>query len=149
MMCRRFNFFLCAHLLQNCFQHVNTEQVSATCCTIRCTYLVVKQARSETSFTFSSAQMLLGRYLCRFCRITVWSSHTFPRTTSSHTQPSHKQVSHTQLSHTYLFYTICLPPSPQNSHILFQIHSINLVARNLLTPNSLTRSVFHHLLSRS
>ena len=35
----------------------------------------------------------------------------------------------------------------RNSHILFQMHSINLLTHNLLTQNSLTRSVFHHLLS--
>ena len=34
-----------------------------------------------------------------------------------------------------------------NSHILFQMHSKNLLTHNLLTQNSVTRSVFHHLLS--
>ena len=37
------------------------------------------------------------------------------------------------------------PPSSKNSHVLFQMHSINLLTHNLLTRNSLTRSVFHLL----
>ena len=41
------------------------------------------------------------------------------------------------------------PPSSKNSHVLFQMHSINLLTHNLLTRNSLTRSVFRHLLSLS
>ena len=76
--------------------------------------------------------------------ISTQLTHTFSHTTCSHTTFSQATLSHTQVSHTYLFHTICLPPSPKNSHILFQIHSINL-----LTQNSRTRSVFHHLLSLS
>ena len=76
--------------------------------------------------------------------ISTQLTHTFSHTTCSHTTFSQATLLHTQVSHTYLFHTICLPPSPKNSHILFQIHSINL-----LTQNSLTRSVFHHLLSLS
>ena len=60
-----------------------------------------------------------------FHHLYATHTHTFSHTTCSHTQPSHKKISYTQLSQTYLFHTFCLPPYPQNSHILFQIHSVN------------------------
>ena len=79
--------------------------------------------------------------------ISTQLTHTFSDTTCG-ARNLLKRNSLTRNSHTYLFHTICLPPSPQNSLLLFQIHGINLLTHNLLTQN-FTRSVFHHLLSLS
>ena len=68
-------------------------------------------------------------------------TRTVSHTQLAHSHPSHKQLSHTQLSHTHLFHTICLPPSPQNSHILFQMHSINLLTHTQPSHTELSHSI--------